>query len=267
VNISAGGRFTGAVGTGASLYAGSCGGAGAEALFTFTLAETRDVFLSAQGSAFDTVLYVRRCQCMGMEVACNDDANGTTRSTLLLPSLGAGSYQVFLEAKAAGSGGSYQLDAYITEPGLEGDRCGNPIFLTAAGDTRDSCLFSADYVPERLAPCSYAGSGAAEDVVYYFVLPAAATVRFGTCDSSSFCPDGGCVDTEVYVRNICGSGSSERACAEDGCGYRVTGIRIHSDTGALALEAGLYYVFVDGYRTPTTTEMYCGNYALTATGL
>jgi len=264
-----GNRLTGTLVAGAGTTRGSCGGDGAEAVFAFTTTGTKDVFIAAHGTSFDTVVYVRNCGCDGAEVECNDDAGGRNTSLLVLRDLPGGTYQVFLDAKTAAAGGTYSVDLYVTDPGPTGDRCGDPLRLTTAGDTRNSCGFAADYVPAP-SSCDYMYSGSGEDVVYYFYLPLPATVRVQSCGSSTFCPtdaDSTCVDTAIYVREVCTRETPQRACRDDGCGYRSGSYRIHSDTGGLSLPAGMYYVFLDGYNEPTGSWMHCGDYTLTVTGI
>jgi hypothetical protein len=265
-----GGRRTGTLTAGAGTTSGSCGGSGAEAVFTFTIGAMKDVFIATHGTSFDTVLYVRTCTCSGTERACNDDADGRNTSMLTLRDLPGGTYQVFLDAKIAAAAGAYSLDLYITEPGATGDRCGDPIRITSTGDTRNSCSFSADTAPTNMGDCRYVGTGGGEDVVYYFVLGAAATVRFQTCTSEAFCPTGPgmtCVDTDIYIRTVCNQDTAQMACDEDTCGYRLGSYRIHSDTGSVSLAAGLYYFVVDGYQEPTGTWLHCGDYTVTVTGI
>jgi cysteine-rich repeat protein len=267
-DISAGGRFSGTLTAGASTSSGTCGGLGAEAHFSFTTTAVQDVFLTTHGSSFDTVLYVTECTCAGPERGCNDDADGRLQSVLYLRDLPAGTYNVIVDAKTAGGGGAYQLDAYFTAPGVSGDRCGDPLRLTNTGDaSRNSCLFSADYVPSRGGDCTYMGTGGGEDVVYYFVLTTTSSVRLQTCTSTPFCPSGGCVDTDIYIRDVCTVPIPQRACSEDACGYRDGGVSIHSDTGSVSLPAGIYYFIVDGYQETTGTWMHCGFYNLTVTGI
>ncbi len=267
-DVSAGGRFTGFLLPGAGTTGGACGGDGAEAFFTFTTTTVRDMFLTTHSSSFDTVLYVRRCACDGVQVACNDDADGLPTSVLSLGDLPAGVYHVFVDAKDAAGGGSFRLDAYFTEPAAAGDRCGKPIRVTTAGATGNSCAFSADYTPVGTPGCPFVGSGGAKDLVYYFVLASPATVRFETCASDVYCPIvGSCFDTTLYLREVCTSDRPQPACNDDVCGY-VTGAgdQIQSDTGPVTLGAGLYYFFLDGYDdgNPWYT---CGDYVLRVTGL
>jgi cysteine-rich repeat protein len=265
-----GNRYTGTLTAGAGTTSGSCGGSGAEAVFAFTLTSAKDVFIATHGTAFDTVVYVRNCACDGPEVGCNDDAGGRNTSVLVLRDLPGGTYQVFLDGKTSAAGGAYSIDVYVTDPGPSGDRCGDPLPFSGSVDTvGNSCSFSADYLPAA-GTCEYANSGGGEDVVYYFYLPTAATVRVQTCGSSTYCPtdlDSTCVDTAVYVREVCTRDTPQRACDDDACGYRSGRYNIHSDTGSIALPAGLYYLFLDGYNESTGTWMHCGDYVITTTGI
>ena len=77
-----GNRYTGTT-SGASNYAGSCGGGSApEAVFVLTLTQASDVFATTHGSSFNTVLYMRSSCCNGTEVACNATSDGVATSTI-----------------------------------------------------------------------------------------------------------------------------------------------------------------------------------------
>lgn len=71
-------------------YAGSVCGVGGgvaveDAAFRFTAPRTGFYRFSTEGSAFDTILSVRRGSCAGREITCNDDAvDGVTHSALTL---------------------------------------------------------------------------------------------------------------------------------------------------------------------------------------
>ncbi|MCZ7681315.1 MAG: putative metal-binding motif-containing protein [Sandaracinaceae bacterium] len=101
---------------------------GSEGYLTFTLPTASDVFITTHhAGSTDTVLYVRDCTCGGPEIsgACNDNADGRTTSRLRLLNLPAGTYNVVVDTKTTTSG-SIPVDVYITTPGPESDRCGNP---------------------------------------------------------------------------------------------------------------------------------------------
>jgi hypothetical protein len=206
------------------------------------------------------VLYVRDCTCAGSERACSDDADGRTTSVLFLRDLPVGTYNVFLDAKTAGGGGAYQLDAYFSAPGLTGDRCGDPIRITAAGATGNNCAFAHDYTPA----CEFGSSGMGPEVVYYFLVTSAATVTINTCASQATCPTPACVDTTIYARSVCSSAGMQVVCNDDACGYNPPGPNGAMQSSVTsALSPGIYYLFMDSYPGPYT----CGDYVITVTGI
>jgi hypothetical protein len=267
-----GSRFTGTT-AGSSGHSGTCGGGSApEALYKLTIGTTSDVFITTHGTGFDTVVYVRECNCNGTQVACNDDADGRTTSMIHLRDLAAGTYNLFVDGKTASAMGSYQLDVYVTAPGLEGDRCGDPVRLTSAGYTylspNETCNLTADYIPNKVGDCgTYIGTGEAEEMVFYFYVPADDTdLTFSTChlplsDFTYF-------DTALYVRGICNSSgaSNQLACAEDiRCGSGDLFRRLTTLT--VTLDRGLYYLMVDGYAQEPSIGYECGEFYLSVTGL
>jgi hypothetical protein len=239
-----GGRFSGAT-SGVGLFSGSCADAGGpEALYHFTLDTVSDVFLTTHGSGFDTVLYVRGCGCGGAEVACNDDADGRTTSAISLTDLPPGTYGAFVDGKGSGGAGSYIFDVYITAPGEEGDRCGDPVYLTpgmfhyTSPDT--TCNLTDDTRPITVGGCSGPGVGVGEDLVLYFVVDAdGTTVSFDTCATTAD------FDTVIYIRSICNDGgvSSQRACNDDGASCSVD---IYSSL-TVVLGRGVYYLVADAW--------------------
>lgn len=256
-----GGRYGVTLGTHAET--GSCGGAGSEAYLTFTIASVSDVFITTHhASGVDTVVYVRECGCAGTERGCNDDADGLSTSVLRLNSLPAGTYNVFVDTKTAMSG-TIPVDVYISAPGAESDRCGNPTFIPAgttslAGNT---CTFGADYSPAIDTGCSFVGTGEANDRVYYFYLPSAATVAFDGCVAGSL------YDETAYLRTVCSDPalSSQSACSDDGCsGAPSCSASLRSSIAGTSLSAGLHYFVADGYLGGSCD---CGDFTYAITGL
>ena len=245
-----GGRFTGST-SGSSAYTGSCGGGSApERTYTFTLSAASDVFITTHGSAFNTVLYVRSCNCTGTEVACNDNADGFNTSMLQLTNLAAGTYTVFVDGNGTATG-SYTLDVYITPTGaVAGDRCSRPTFWPGgtANVTGSTCGL-ADDMNAEVTGC-FVSSGIAPDAVYYFVVTANSTVTIDTC--SAGCTD---YDTVLTIRSICNN-ATVTACNDDACksGCVAGGMSRQSNVSA-SLAPGIYYVAVDGYASA------CGNYS------
>ncbi|MBX3268922.1 MAG: putative metal-binding motif-containing protein [Sandaracinaceae bacterium] len=256
-----GGRFT--VPLAAHAQTGSCGGPGAEGYLTFTLAAPSDVFITTHASAgVDTVVYVRRCGCAdGVEVGCNDDADGLVTSTLQLTALPAGSYNVFVDTKAPASD-SVVVDVYLGAPATPSDRCGQPTFLPAGATTLsgNTCTFGADYRPAVTSECGFVGTGGANDRVYYFVLPSARTVTFNGCQAGST------YDSALYVRHVCAldGAANMPACNDDACGGMRACNRALRSSVTTTLGPGLYYLFVDGYLGGTCD---CGSFELAISGL
>ncbi len=87
---------------------GSCGGAGPDAIYTFTL--TEPTLMTALMEGFDTVLHVRSaCEDGETEFDCNDDARGVDENGSLLDvELGAGTWFLFADG-FNDDVGTYQL--------------------------------------------------------------------------------------------------------------------------------------------------------------
>lgn len=95
--------------SGASALSGSCGYASdlsPEQTFSYTASSTGDVTFSTQDSSFDTVLYILD-DCGGYEIACSDDAVGST-SEVLLPMTSGQTVIVVIDGYG-GESGAYEL--------------------------------------------------------------------------------------------------------------------------------------------------------------
>jgi hypothetical protein len=222
------------------------------------------VFITThQAGSTDTVLYVRDCNCSGAERACNDDADGRSTSTLRLTSLAAGTYNVFVDTKAPTSG-TLPVDIYITAPGAESDRCGNPSFIPAGTSSisGETCSYTEDYVPTTTVDCDFAGVGEAWDRVYYFYLPTTTTVGFDGCNGVSS------YDETIFIRDVCTSGSAadQVMCMDDNCtGSAAMCDGVYRAANTVTLPAGLYYFFADGWGTDVGCS--CGNFQYDLTGI
>ena len=259
---SPGGRY--AVSLGAHAHTGSCGGAGSEGYLTFTTTSTADVFISTLGSGIDTVVYVRSCTCNGSEVGCNDNSLGHTGSAVHLRDLAAGTYNVIVDTKVAMSA-MISVDVSIGAPGASGDRCSDPLPLSAgtASFSGNSCGSVNDYDNQLTADCDTTGTGNAEEEVYYFYVPTTRSVTFDGCTTGSS------YDSTFYIRRACNDSSlaNQAICNDDGCGgsrWSCTGGRRSSAT--VTLTPGLYYLLVDGWSTPPD-DCACGSYDVNVTGL
>jgi hypothetical protein len=259
-----GGRYSAALVP--HVHQGTCGGAGAEAYFSFTLSATSDVFLTTHmSSPINTVLYVRRDNCTGTQVGCSTDADGRTTSTLRLTSLAAGTYNVFVDTVSGVTSGTVTLDAYISAPGTASDRCGNPTFIAAGTSSLTGNIvgFANDYVPAPGGDCT---QGARGERVFYFYLPTARSVTVNGCASSPYL-----YDQVIYVRNVCsdGSAAAQAVCNDDdGCGGSPSFCNSgrYNSSFTQTLGPGLYYFFVDGYLVGNACDT-MGDYSFTITGL
>ena len=267
-----GGRFI-ANTSGSSNYSGSCGGDSApEAVYYAILTQTSDVFITTHGSTIDTVVYVRECTCGGTELACNDNADGMNTSVIHLRDLPAGTYNIFIDGKTSSDAGPIQAHIYITPPGLEGDKCGDPIRLTGGSyiysAPNSTCFLSSDYSPVKdPSECKYVGTGEAEDIVFYMWVPNNGTsVTLTTCPSVSM--PGNIVDSSIYIRSICNNTGPgyQLGCSEDNnCGPGANDDYLSRLD--VTLNRGLYFVFVDGYYQESPLIHTCGEFQLDVTGI
>ena len=255
-----GGRFKGTT-AGASASQGSCGGADApEAVFKIALATTSDLFVTTHGSAFDTVVYLRRDSCCGAEVDCNDDADQHTTSMLARRSVAPGTYTITVDGARAGDAGDFTVDIYATPAAtLAAEACGSPVRIAADAVTGNTCGYHDDYSP--LPGCSSALSGTSGlDQVYYFVLDTRSTVTFSTCDDT-------CIDTVLYVRDVCSDNGTQRACDDDSCraggSCLPEGNQVQSRLAA-TLDPGVHYLVLDTF---SASQIPCGAFTITPSGL
>lgn len=241
---------------------GSCGGGGApEAVFKIDLRTPSDLFITTHGTGFDTVIYLRR-GCCGEEVACNDNIDGRPTSVIAERALAVGTYYLYVDGAGSDDAGDFTLDVYATPMAAHtADACGRPERIAADEVTGDTCGAHDDYSPP--SGCSSAVSGPnGLDQVYYFVLDAPGTVTFSTCTNT-------CIDTVLYLRDVCsdGSGGSVLGCHDDDCrasgSCQPTGNQVQSRITA-SLGAGVHYLVLDTFAAAQVT---CGAFTITPTGV
>lgn len=215
---------------------GTCGGAGADAAYQFTISGARHVTVTADSSGtFDYALYLRASPCAtGVQQACVVSAGGA--GTVDILNLPAGTYYVFLDA-LAGAGGPYtiQLTASSAVPPPSNDTCAAPGALPSGpGQT----LFGAN--DDYQGSCNPVGG--VEDV-YGFTLASRSQVTVTGSAAG---------DVAVYLGSSCGVTASELGCAN------ATSSGLESLT-VPDLPAGSYFVYVEGVNgyagsfTPTIT--------------
>lgn len=223
-----------------------CGGSSAnpERVYALTL-EVRSRVSLRLTSSFDGVLAVRDgCNTAAPELACNDDAGDTRHSAVDL-TLDAGVHYVFVDGWGSAGVGAFSLVATVTPAtGDAGDfpapppvvavppapppppppTCDDATTLPLDGSTHGTTAGQ----PARVrASCGANATG--PERVYTLTLPRRSHVRLRL--TSTF-------DGVLYVRRACGG--EELACNDDAGDTR------HSALD-LTLDAGAWYVFVDGY--------------------
>jgi hypothetical protein len=259
-----GGRFKGTTAPGsAGNNRGSCGiGNAPESVFKIELFTTSDLFITTHGTEFDTVVYLRRGCCGGEEVACNDDADGRGSSVIAERALPAGTYYIYVDGAADNEAGDFTLDVYATPTASHAaDACGRPERIADAEVSGNTCGAHDDYSPP--GGCSSAVSGPnGLDQVYYFVLDEPGSVTFSTCNNT-------CIDTVLYLRDVCsdGGGGSARGCDDDDCraagACQPASAQVQSRVTA-TLSAGVHYLVLDTFAA---AQVPCGAFTITPSGV
>ncbi len=120
-----------------------------------------------------------------------------------------------------------EVDCADRDPIQDVTHSGGRFFETTRTRTND---FAAP------APCSV-GSGAAPDVAHLFKVPGRTTVTADTCGTG--------FDTTIMIQQDC-TANPPLACDDDAS---ITGCSSQSQVVDVVLEAGSYYIIVDGYTT------------------
>jgi hypothetical protein len=189
-------------------FSGSCGGAGApdvEYLFTAPAAGTYT--FDTQGSPLDTVLYVLDGECMGTELACNDDGDGS--QSALGVDLAAGQTVTVVVDGNDDDGLPFEVRVQAGTFVCPLADIGSAVPQTVSGDT--TTLFDTS--------AGTCGGQAGRDASYLFTAPATATYSFETFgssfDSVIYLLDGSCGGDQIN----CGI---EGALADLTAGQQVT---------------------------------------------
>ena len=247
---------------------GSCGGGGGELVWAYTAQQGGCLQLDTEGSAFDTVLYVRTdCGDAATQIECNDDSIGL-QSSLEIDAEAGQTYYIFVDGYSDGARGEVVLNAARCgelppvcpadadcaglacgpDPvcGVECGPCGPDLHCEAGACVPDVVVddpceaiipierFGAYANDNRDAPAVHRGdcAGNGGEVLYAFMVDAPGCIQLDTAGSS--------FDTVLHVRTDCRDAATEVACNDDSGGLQ----------SALEVEAQadtVYYVFVDGY--------------------
>lgn len=224
--------------------AGSCGGQGAaDVVRTVRVRKRSRVRVTVTNAQFAGAVYLRsRCADDGSEVACQTFTAGgqaqaapgrrpgrpVKKEVQLAAVVLPGEYAVVVDGQNEGSFGSVEVKVQVEDIGaLERDcrrapqlRPGRPV----TGDTSSA---------QSRFEASCAGGAKSNDNVYRLRVPKAGRVKIKL--STEY-------DGALHLRRACADPSTEVACNDDGQDNR------HSEIDQ-ELEAGDYFVIVDGFRT------------------
>jgi hypothetical protein len=205
-------------------HAGTCGGAGRDLAYGFTVSTTSDVrfSLSSIGGVGPPVGYLLRDDCTS-EVACY---SGTSMSPVTR--LAPGNYRLIVDALMSGSVGPFTASVLLTPVTPQaGDTCSTAQALTVGVTVSGT---TDGYASDHLSPtCNTNGA----DRYYRFTLASSATVTAEVVPISSSAYFG------VYVL---GPSTSCATASETTCRVSMTGGV--STTTSAALGAGTYYLVV-----------------------
>jgi Clostripain family len=138
------GSLTGSTSSVSNDGEGTCGGAGPDRVYTFSIAERMRASFKMTG--YDTVLYVRKkCGEFGSQLGCSDDGSGTAAELSVI--LEPGTYYLFADS-AGGSGGNYTLDYEFRPDPCGGDPCpGLPVCMAASDWSAHECVCPTGSLP------------------------------------------------------------------------------------------------------------------------
>jgi hypothetical protein len=167
-------------------FPGCAGGSGPDVVYQFTLDRATPVTVDTVGSAFDTVLYVRRPPCeTGSQLACNDDDVGLASRVAFLGT--PGTYYVFVDGFGAASAGAFTLRVAFGTPA---ENCAN-----GRDDDLDGLVDCADPDCARAPGCGPCVPSGPENTPF-----ACADGRDNDCDGFIDCADPECGATPACCR-------------------------------------------------------------------
>jgi hypothetical protein len=226
---------------GANLFTATCGGGaqGPEHLYTVALERPGRVRIR-QHAEYDGSLYMRaHCEDVSSELACNDDFQGSARSSISA-SLDAGSYYVYSDSFSKEQSGDYVLALErVDEPPSR-----PPQAWCAEAVRRPTLTHGLTEVDTLYGSSAFRGSCGGEgapEIVLPLRVEAPITLVAVLEELE--------LNAVMYVRRVCDDASSELACY---VAPRIdrTSEQAESSPPALvtALERGSYVLVIDGYE-------------------
>lgn len=203
--------------------AGSCGGQGApDTVHQFTVSSRSRVRAQLRDQEYPALMYLQS-SCGGAELACA--GAGAELDLTLAP----GTYFLVVDGEAAGAFGNAEVDLRVDDLTALERACRSAPMIRPGRQISGSTASSSDRFQSTCADRSQS-----PDLVYRLRLSRRQHVRI-SAEQADF-------DGAIYVRSDCTSGSAEVACNDDAGDNRHSMIEV-------TLDAGLYYVYVDGYAT------------------
>lgn len=211
---------------------GSCGGAGApDTVYRIDLTSRTRLRASFTDAEYPPVAYLRStCGDTTTELGCAAPAaTSPTPTTELDETLAAGTYYLVVDGTRADTFGSASMSLRMDDLGALDAACrGAPLIRPGTqieGDTTGG-------TDRFQATC--AGGALSPDLVYRLVIRRTSTVRISSEQAEW--------DGAIYIRSDCVDATTERGCNDDAGDNRHSMIETE-------LEAGTYYVFVDGFAS------------------
>jgi hypothetical protein len=213
--------------TAADDVAGSCGGTGSPDLVYRLDVRTRTrVRASFTTAEFPPIMYIQRtCGDPTSEVVCLDARSGAPIDQTLT----TGTYYLVIDGADQNSFGSASLHLQLDDLGALDTSCRTAPLIHPGTQITGDTSTSTDRFQ---ATC--AGGANSPDVIYRLVLRRRSAVTI-TSEQTGW-------DGAIYVRGDCTDMNTELGCSDD------AGDNRHSML-TTELEAGTYYVFVDGYSS------------------
>lgn len=228
-----------------NLQAGSCGGSdGPELTFSWTAPAAGLYRFGTDGSAIDTVLYLRST-CDGPELACNDDSDDAT-SALALALDKDQTVTVFVDSAQVGGG-----DVHLA---IERAVCPDADLGSALGET----LVSADLAGSLDRMQGTCGGAGTPEAVFMWTAPSAGDYVFSARGSDAavlYVLDGGCAGGELGCAAVSAGPLALTLNAGQTVAVAVDGSPDAPVTLSIVSAAGLCAGNCDG--TPNHRACYC----------
>ncbi len=242
ISVAGGGTWKGTTTGTANNYTASCGSTAAspDVVYVLSVPQTSKLHVDTWGSAYDSVLHIKKDSGSGAEIGCNDDSTNVggqwSLQSALDVTVGPGTYYIIVDGYSSAASGEFALHVEIGDPANENnDAAAGAIDVTSTngGTFVGSTSGRANDID---ATCAYSAAG---DNAYVLTLTSTRTVNVNTFGSA--------FDTVVHIRSGSGNGT-QVACNDDSGG-------LQSSVSA-SLGAGTYYIWVDGYSSNS------GNYTV-----